>query len=133
MFLEFRYESITFKDYKWEELVNKWKLNVTTDYDTKICTSHTDDYLICITGESLETIIDIYRREGNEIEKRKVDEPTNYVVLTINSKIEMEQMLLFLKDFLNIIDDTEDMGIFILDEIGETIHPKWLVDKAVIS
>lgn len=130
MFLEFRYESLTFKDNKWEELADKWKLDIITDRDTETCTAYTDDYLVWITGESLDIILNRYRNEGEKIEKRNVDEPTNYVVLTINSKIEMKIMLTFLRDFLNIIDNTEDMGIFILYEIGETPHPKWLIDMS---
>lgn len=128
MFIEFRYKLLTFDDHKWEEFVNKWNLKNTTE--NQMCSAHTEDYLICITGESLKTILKQYSIRG--IEKYIIDEPTDFVILTISHKIEMKRMLYFLDDFFNIIGNAEELKVVVhAKDIGETIHPDWLVKKMI--
>lgn len=132
LFLELIFDGLTFNEDKWEKLIDKWKLNIVTDRNTKRCSAHNDDYSVCITGESEEILFDEHRKEDPEIEKFKLDKPINRVILTISHKIETKTMLYFLNDLMNAICETDYIDIAIhTNDIKSIIHPKWLIDRMV--
>lgn len=132
LFLELMFDGLTFDNDKWENLIDKWKLNVVTDSITKKCSYYNDDYSICITGESEKIILDEYRKDDPETEKFKLDKPINSVILTICHRIDTRSMLHFLNDIMNAIYETDDINVVVhINDIISVAHPKWLIDRMI--
>lgn len=129
LFLEFIFDGMTFDNIKWEKLIEKWKMNVTTDKSTKRCSVYNDNS-ICITGESEEILLDKLREDEPGIEELRYDKPTNNVSLIISDKIETKKMFNFLNDLMCAIFEADDIDITIYkNEIKDTIHPEFVIKR----
>lgn len=62
LFVEYKFEGIQLID--WQKFVNKWKLKIITDDNTKRGAAYNDDYTICMTGESIFYLTDELKKEG---------------------------------------------------------------------
>ncbi len=128
LFIEYTFEGIELIG--WQDFVNKWKLKIITDDNTKKCTAYNDEYTICMTGDSIFYITDELKEEDPSVERPEIDEPADNISLIMSDKIESKIMLSFLNDFINLINYIDEVDFDIhTEKIENNIHPNWILDR----